>query len=233
MSVFTKRAHDTTKGRGSAEAARQQQELDSAGAGLARQYGKGGYAGSTTAERIAQGRDFSIADTDRRTAASGQRGELASKEDSRKSQISDAVSGALDAQTQAEIKAKQIQGNQDTEQAFGTKSMQRDTSNKLRDVAWNEHQSRTQREDAITELYRQGRAEDVLFDEGLNGKLKMQDVDIYYKQIDSDLQNAFKMWELGQKIEFDQLMADMQSRAINWGTALSGIVETFVALYTR
>lgn len=232
-SIFTKKAHESTKGRGETEAARQQRRMDDMARAASQQFGKASYQGSTSADRARQDRDYGIADTDRRVAASGQRNQLASQEDARRAGVSDAIAGALDAQTQAEVKLKQEQSNQDRTTELTDRTNQWQTNEQMRQMDFKEFTNRTQRSDAIAELYREGRAEDALFDAALEGKLKMQDIDIYYKKLNSDLNNAFKLWEAGRKAEFEQIMADMQTRAINWGTAINGIVGVLGTIFTR
>jgi hypothetical protein len=230
MSIFTKQAHESTKGRGAYDANEQQRELDEAAAQAAAQYGKGGYQGSTSADRATQDQAYQISDTARREAASPQRNTLATAEDTRKNQVGDIVGDALDSQTQAEIAAIREQKNQDTSSAFDTKNIQKDTSNSMRDITLKENQSAVTRSDAIEELYRKGRAEDALFAEALAGKLKMQDIDIYYNQMNSDLDNTFKLWESGQKIEFDKAMSELQTKAQNMGMTLTGIIQLVMTL---
>jgi len=200
-SIFTKLAHDSTKGRGEDEAAIRQRKMDDISRAASQQFGKASYQGSTSADRARQNRDYEISDIDRRTEASAQRNQLASQEDARKSGVSDAVMGALDSQTQAEIKAKQEQNNQSKATELADRTNQWATNNEMRNLDFKELVSRTQRSDAIAELYREGRAEDALYDAALEGKLKMQDIDIYYKSLNSDLNNAFKLFEEDLKNE--------------------------------
>jgi len=231
-SIFTKLAHDSTKGRGESEAAIRQRKIDDMARAASQQFGKASYQGSTSADRARQNRDYEIADIDRRTEASAQRNQLASQEDARKSGVSDAVTGALDSQTQAEIKAKQEQNNQDRGTELADRTNQWATNNEMRNLDFKELVGKTQRSDAIAELYREGRAEDALYDAAIEGKLKMQDVDVYYANLKGDLNNAFKLWEAGRKAEFEKMMAEMQSKAINWGTAIGGIVQTLATVAT-
>lgn len=231
-SIFTKKAHESTKGRGEDDAAMRQRRMDDMARAASQQFGKASYQGSTSADRARQERDYEIADTDRRIAASGQRNQLASQEDARKSGISNAVTGALDAQTQAEVKLKQEQSNQDRTTELTDRTNQWQTSEQMRNLDFKELTNRTQRSDAIAELYREGRAEDALFDAALEGKLKMQDIDIYYKSMNSELNNMFKLWEANKKATFEKMLSDLQNRAVNWGTAINGIVQTLATVAT-
>lgn len=233
MSVYTKQAHDSTKGRGRNEASSEQRNFDNQAASIARQFGKGGYDGSTSADRATQRQQHDISDSARRESSADNRFALAGQEDARRSQVSDTVSGALDAQTSAEVKARQEQMNQDAGNNLGIRQNQFETGDKMRQLDFKEMATRTQRADAIAELYREGRAEQELFDAAIDGKLQMQDIEIYYKQVNNDLNNMFKLWEAGRKAEFEKAMSDMQTKAMNWSTMMGGGIQLLATLFTK
>lgn len=234
MSIFTKRAYDSTKERGTSDVGRNLRDTERASAQAYRQFGGTGPApGLSTRDREDALRDYGISEEQRREQASGQLAGLAQGIDTRTSMVSDAVADAKQLVEDANRNAAQQQINQDRGFSLETRQTQEDTENKLREISFKEYSSQAQRNDAIDEAYEKGALENQLFDMGVEGKIRQQDIDYYYAKMKQDLDNAFKMWEVHFSANSKKYFERVQANASNIGGLISGITEMVVGGVTQ
>lgn len=232
MSIYTKRAFESTKGRGGKDLADDLRATEQQARQTYRQFGGTGPApGLSSRDRADAQREFDIADERRREGAAANLAGLTGQIDARRAGISDAISDSLDAQTQAEISAQAQLGRAQTETDFAKRQTMGETEDALRDISFKEYQSQTQRDDKLDELYQKGAVEKVMHDAAVEGKLRQQDIDFYYKKLMQDLTNAFELWKTRNTAEAESKLREIDARASNIAGIIQGGIQTVNALY--
>ena len=229
MSSFTKKAFDSTKGRGTPGLRDDLRKHERQQAQTYRQFGGTGPApGLTTRDREDAVRDYQISDEQRREQAAGNLGQLSMEIDARRGAVSDVISDSQEAVEKANRLARQQQLNMGREHDLQLRTTEQQTEDKLRNIGFTEYRNQTQRNDLMDEAYERGALDEELFEAGIDGKIRQQDIDFYYKKISQDLENAFDMWKVRHKAEADKYFERAQANAENMGSVIEGITQTIL-----
>lgn len=232
MSIYTKKAFDSTKGRGSKDLSEDLRKTEQQSRQTYRQFGGTGPSiGLSSRDRADATRDFQIGDEKRREAATSQLAGLAGNIDKRRSSIGDAISDSLDAQTQAEVQAAGQLGRASESADLSKRQTTAQTEDALRDISFKEYQSQAQRNDKIEELYQKGSVESVLQDAIVDGKLRQMDIEHYYNLLMQDIGNAFEMWKVTNDWKAKDELESLVNKAQNISAIIEGTTQTLNALY--
>lgn len=232
MSIYTKKAYDSTKGRGKKDLSSNLRKTEQQARQTYTQFGGTGPApGLSTRDRSDALREFGINDEKRREAAAGNLAGLTGRIDQRRSQVSDAIAGSLDAQTQAEVEAAANLGRVQEQTEFDKRTSMAQTEDALRDISFKEFQSQAQRNDKLTELYQKGAVEEVMQDALIEGKLRQMDIEHYYNLLMQNANNAFDMWKTRQDAKSREELNDLASKAQNISAILEGTTQTLNTVY--
>jgi len=165
-------------------------------------------------------------ETARREAAATGAYDIGKTIDTRKGNISDATQAALQKLSNANVAAATSQRQTDQEDAFAREQAGQQVSEQYRTIDFASYKSITDRSDALAKLYFDGQAEKSMIQAQAAGKLKLFDVQKYYKIQMADLTNMLKdmqgMNEMQQQLKMEEIRAKVANGASVIG-GLSGI----------
>lgn len=237
MSIYTKKAYDSTKGRGSGKLADNLRRTEQQSRQTYEQFGGTGPSiGLSTRDRQDALREYGINDERRREQAAGSLAGITSQVDQRRAGVSDAIADSLDAQSQAELEAASALGRAEQESEFSKEQSMEGLENQMREISFKEYQSQAQRDDKLDELYQKGAAEDLLQDAAIDGKLRLMDIEHYYNLLLQDMNNSFEMWKVTNDLDHKKELDRMIMKAQNMGAIIEGttqMVNTAYQAYNR
>lgn len=93
----------------------------------------------------------------------------------------------------------------------------------LQKIEFSAFQNDAQRQDALEKAYLDGDAEIELTKAGVQGKLKIADIDRYWQMKINEIRQDLKDFEMEKDFEKEMFKQNLATDAANWGSIISGI----------
>jgi hypothetical protein len=231
MGVYGAQVMDSTKERGTEGVVKNLRNASQRMRQAQEQWGSRGRAttGMDPRDQAEALRDYGISEADRRQQASSTASQFGQGVDQRKAEVSNATQKLIDTQEASVRGAEQSQRNLYRENDLSNQMANNDINEKLKQVDWGSYQNQTSRQDAFTDMFRQGKESDYFLDKAINQQVKMQDLDMWYKTLSNQIDNDFKDWEFKTKAQQDAILTKYQQQGQNIANTVSGL--TAIANY--
>ena len=179
--------------------------------------GLGSNVGAEQATAQSQADEFK-----RREAAAGNAYSLASKIDTRKSAMSDEINAAIKRRKllEGDSATKQTQMNRESD--LGLHQLGQQTGQQMKELAFTSYKSQAERNQAMKELYNKGALDKQLADAALSNALKQQDIDSYFKMVESKLKADFNDALQSGEMGFETWKRNVQAQAANTASIING-----------
>jgi len=103
------------------------------------------------------------------------------------------------------------------------KLQSQEVDNKLKEIGFSAFKNDADRQDSLEKAYLDGNASKQLITASINGAVKMQDIDTYWKEVINDFDQRLmdvKSWADADLKAFEY---NMKTDAVNWGSIVSGL----------
>lgn len=98
---------------------------------------------------------------------------------------------------------------------------------KMRDIEFTSFQNAAKRYDAMEEAYQKGDAEKSLIQAGINGTIKVKDVEKYWDMVVQDIQEDLKDWRQMTELEFNTWKQKIAAKSKNAAKFIEGATDLF------
>lgn len=100
-----------------------------------------------------------------------------------------------------------------------------DIESKLREIEFSAFRNKAERDDAMAKAFADGSLNEEMVQAGINGDIKVSDIDTYWKYQLNELNELWKDFAQDKKIEYGQFEADLEAKAAIWGSILNGMFK--------
>lgn len=163
------------------------------------------------------------AEQERRKAAVPGATEIAGAIDNRLSSSANALAEASNKQENkaADLYQQQAQALQEAD--FNERKGLSDISTKKKDIDWELEKNQTRRNDALEDAFVKGMMDDTVLELSIEGKMKLLDLDHYYRLKQNSLTQNMEDWKNNSQIEWDKFLAEMTANAQTFAALFSGM----------
>jgi hypothetical protein len=105
-----------------------------------------------------------------------------------------------------------------------------DIDYKRKDIDWELEKNQTRRDDALEDAYVKGTMDDVILELGISNKMKLMDLDHYFRLKQNNLDQGMKDWTTMSDIEWSKFLAEMTASAQAFAALFEGFTGALAAV---
>ena len=105
-----------------------------------------------------------------------------------------------------------------------------DIDYKRKDIDWELEKNQTRRDDALEDAFVKGTMDDVILELGITNKMKLMDLDHYYRLKQNNLDQGMKDWTNMSDIEWSKFLAEMTASAQAFAALFEGFTGALAAV---
>lgn len=164
-------------------------------------------------QRQGAANQFLTAENQRRQAAAPGVFEISGAIDQRLTAAGDTLASAENKQRNRidELYQQQAQALQEAD--FEKRKGLSDIGYKTKEIDWEMEKNQTRRDDALEDAYVKGIVDDTMLELGIAGKLKLLDLDHYYRLKSNNITQGFEDWKNKTDIDWNKMLAEMVASA--------------------
>jgi hypothetical protein len=227
MGLAKKDIFDSTRPVDPIETARAGVEAENISKQIQRHYGKAGrpIVGSTAFQQGVASDAARQAEFNRQKEFIPKAYETAKGIEERQTQTQDELAGFWDEYglRADELAMKQSQSQRETD--LYSKLQNQETENKLREIEFSALKSDAERQDALEKAYLNGQADIQLQKAGINGQVKMADIEKYWDLQMNAIREELLDFRAWSEAEMEAFKYGMETSGSNWGAIINGMAQ--------
>ena len=229
-SGYTRDTLDSLDMRDPKEGLKQAKELEDVSKNLQRFTTGGPVVGLDRFQQQQANNQYLTAEQQRRKAAVPGVFDIAGNIDTRLTAAADTLAEAKNKQLNRVDDLYQQQAQALQQADFEKRKGLSDIDYKRKDIDWEAEKNQTKRDDALEDAYVKGIADDVMLELGISGRMKLLDLDHYYRLKKNNLDESFADWQNMTDIEWRKMLAEMVASSEAFATLFGGAMNTVGAL---
>lgn len=105
-----------------------------------------------------------------------------------------------------------------------------ETGDRYKAIDWEAEKNQTKRDDALEDAYVKGIVDDVIMELGISGKLKLQDLDHYFRNKSNEIDQGFADWKNKNEIDWNKFLAEQVASAEAFAMLFGGAMSVISVL---
>jgi hypothetical protein len=227
---YTRDTLDSVDMRDPREGLKQAKEMEDVSKNLQRFTTGGPVVGLDRFQQQQAGNQFLEAEQARRMAAAPGMFEIAGNIDTRLTAAGDTLAEASNKQMNRTDELYQQQAQALQEADFNKRKGLSDIDYKRQEIDWDAEKNQTRRDDALEDAYVKGIVDDTMLELAISNKMKLLDIDHYYRLKKNTLEQNMEDWKTTTDIDWQKMLAEMVASAEAFAMLFQGALGTVSAV---